>query len=81
MRSSLVQCFTSEVQCGASDRAVTGMEWTEGGDAAAGNSIAGLEPPPSKAGCCYYCEKRRMHWFDSAAAAPPQAPHALPLQL
>ena len=42
------------------------MEWTEGGDAAAGNSIAGLEPPPSKAGCCYDCEARRIHWFDSA---------------
>ena len=58
--------FTSEVQCGASVDEVTEMEWTEGGDAAAGNSIAGLEPPPSKAGCCYYCENRRVHWFDSA---------------
>ena len=58
--------FTSEVQCGECEDETCEMEWTEGGDAAAGNSIAGLEPPPSKAGCCYYCESRRVNWFDSA---------------
>ena len=62
-------CFTSEVRCGSSDTAVQELEWTEGGDAAAGNSIAGLEPPPSKEGCCYYCEGRRKKWFEPVACA------------
>ena len=63
------ECFTTEVRCGSSDTAVQELEWTEGGDAAAGNSIAGLEPPPSKEGCCYYCEGRRKKWFEPAACA------------
>ena len=65
----LSACFTSEVRCGPSDIAVQDLEWTEGGDAAAGNSIGGMEPPPSKEGCCYYCEGRRKQWFDSACCA------------
>eukprot|EP00965_Chrysotila_dentata_P197766 6178388-Pleurochrysis_carterae.AAC.1 len=36
----------------------------DGGDAAAANAMAGLEPPPSKEGCCTYCEARRVDWFD-----------------
>ena len=31
----------------------------DGGDAAAGNAMAALEPPPSKHGCCLFCELRR----------------------
>ena len=44
----------------------------DGGDAAAANALAGLEPPPSKHGCCTYCELRRKNWFDAAKtkAAP-----------
>ena len=44
----------------------------DGGDAAAANALAGLEPPPSRHGCCTYCELRRKNWFDKAkcAAAP-----------
>ena len=61
--------FTSEVHCGASEDEVTEMEWTEGGDAAAGNASSNLEPPPSKHGCCYYCESRRVNWFDASACA------------
>ena len=39
-------------------------EVCEGGDAAAGNEMAGLECPPSHLGCCYYCELRKTKWFD-----------------
>ena len=35
----------------------------DGGDAAAGNAMAALEPPPSKQGCCLFCELRRSDWF------------------
>jgi hypothetical protein len=59
--------FTTEVRCGAAEGDVTECEWVEGGDAAAGNAIAGLERPPSKQGCCYYCESRRTAWFDRPA--------------
>ena len=38
----------------------------DGGDAAAGNAMAALEPPPSKLGCCLFCELRRCDWFDLA---------------
>ena len=38
----------------------------DGGDAAGGNAMAGLEPPPSRDGCCYYCELRKCDWFDRA---------------
>ena len=38
----------------------------DGGDAAGGNAMAGLEPPPSKNGCCYYCELRACEWYDRA---------------
>eukprot|EP00965_Chrysotila_dentata_P132247 4373092-Pleurochrysis_carterae.AAC.1 len=38
----------------------------DGGDAAAANAMAGLEPPPSRDGCCTYCEERRVNWFDRA---------------
>jgi hypothetical protein len=38
----------------------------DGGDAAAGNAMAALEPPPSKLGCCLFCELRRTDWFDIA---------------
>ena len=57
---------TTEVCCGAADNDMPELEWTEGGDAAAGNTISNLEPPPSKLGCCYYCESRREQWFDRA---------------
>lgn len=33
----------------------------DGGDAAAANASAGLEPPPSREGCCFYCEERRVN--------------------
>ena len=56
--------FTNEVACGACVDEVVEMEWTEGGDAAAGNSIGAMEPPPSVEGCCYYCECRKKNWFD-----------------
>ena len=39
-------------------------EVCEGGDAAAGNEMAGLECPPSHLGCCYYCELRKKDWFN-----------------
>lgn len=38
--------FTIEVRCGAAEGDVTECEWVEGGDATAGNVIAGLDPPP-----------------------------------
>ena len=38
----------------------------DGGDAAGGNAMAALEPPPSREGCCYYCELRGEHWYDRA---------------
>ena len=60
---------TSEVRCGACPDDLPELEWTEGGDAAAGNSISNLEAPPSKQGCCYYCENRRAQWFDATECA------------
>ena len=36
----------------------------DGGDAAGGNAMSALEPPPSKDGCCYYCELRAESWYD-----------------
>ena len=41
----------------------------DGGDAAAGNAMAALEPPPSKHGCCLFCELRRADWFDLSKCA------------
>ena len=55
----------------------------DGGDAAAANALAGLEPPPSRHGCCSYCELRRVNWFnrDKCKAAKRRnfcAPASLP---
>ena len=41
----------------------------DGGDAAAGNAMAALEPPPSKLGCCLFCELRRADWFSADKCA------------
>ena len=41
------------------------VEFFDGGDAAAANAMAALEPPPSKQGCCHYCELRRIEWFNA----------------
>ena len=37
---------TTSVRCGASEDDIVELEWTEGGDAAAGNSIGNMEAPP-----------------------------------
>jgi hypothetical protein len=67
----LCALFTSEVQCGACVDDVTAMEWTEGGDAAAGNSIAGLGPPPAKLAAAITAKTGGCIGLTAHAAAPP----------